>query len=114
YVTEDPEYRAHSGSNQRGYRAVTMDLRTTEEVAGPPRPHVSRIMWEELGRPSSNPPSPFPQTCPRCNAWRNAFTGREIIEPVRTKGQQSIGVLLEDAFRLQPPRASKQKASRAV
>src|SRR5207248_487942 len=43
-----------------------------------------------------------PRTCPRCNSYRGAgMEGREIVEPLRTKGSQSFSLLVEDAFRLQ-------------
>ncbi len=51
--------------------------------------------------------SPFPQQCPRCQNWRApGEDGREVIEPLRTKGPQSFSAVVEDAFRNQP-RAAK-------
>lgn len=53
--------------------------------------------------------SPFPTKCPRCQNYR-AFEpvgqGREIIEPLRTRGPRSFAMVVEDAFRVQP-RAAK-------
>src|SRR5205807_449847 len=89
---------------------VTVDVQTTlEATAGQPG-RRTRTMWLEPGRQDQDAPdgrNPFPSKCPRCNAWYNRDTGREIIEPVRTKGHQSFTVLLEDAFRLQPGRRRK-------
>lgn len=49
--------------------------------------------------------SPFPAKCPRCQNYRapGAFgAGREIVEPLRTRGPRSMAVVVEDAFRVQP------------
>lgn len=62
---------------------------------------TARTVWREPGRNTDTGHSPFPASCPRCNAGRSPG-GREIIEPLRTKGHQSYSVLIEDAFRLQP------------
>lgn len=45
-----------------------------------------------------------PVVCPRCNAQRSPV--RHIIEPLRTTGPQPFAVLIEHAFRIQPPRDS--------
>lgn len=103
-ATEDPGYQLR--------RAVTIDLLTTEEVASSADGQRTRTMWEEPGRQDADSPdghNPFPPACPRCNAGVNFSTGREIIEPVRTKGHQSFTALLEDAFRLQPARNGERK-----
>jgi Lhr-like helicase len=47
--------------------------------------------------------SSFPSQCPRCQNYR-AFNqgGREVIEPLRTKGPRSFSIIAEDGFRVQP------------
>ena len=49
---------------------------------------------------------PFPTQCPRCQKYRAFDNGREVIEPLRTKGPRSFSVIAEDGFRVQP-RATK-------
>ena len=44
----------------------------------------------------------FPEQCPRCRNYRAPNSGREIIEPLRTRGPRSISVLMEDTLRVQP------------
>lgn len=46
--------------------------------------------------------SPFPTQCPRCQNYRRLDGGREIIEPLRTRGPRSISVVMEDTLRVQP------------
>ena len=46
--------------------------------------------------------SPFPTRCPRCQNYRRLDGGREIIEPLRTRGPRSISVVMEDTLRVQP------------
>lgn len=47
--------------------------------------------------------SPFPQKCPRCQAYRQpGVEGREVIEPLRTRGPRAFSAVVEDAFRVQP------------
>lgn len=47
--------------------------------------------------------SPFPQQCPRCQAYRQqGIEGREVIEPLRTRGPRAFSAVVEDAFRVQP------------
>lgn len=53
--------------------------------------------------------SPFPAKCPRCQNHRapGVFgSGREIVEPLRTRGPRSMAVVVEDAFRVQPRAAA--------
>jgi ATP-dependent helicase YprA (DUF1998 family) len=51
--------------------------------------------------------SNFPNQCPRCQSYRAPNDGgREIIEPMRTKGPRTFSVIVEDALRVQP-RASR-------
>jgi ATP-dependent helicase YprA (DUF1998 family) len=47
--------------------------------------------------------SHFPGQCPRCKAYRGpGADGREVIEPLRTKGPQSFAAVVENGFRNQP------------
>ena len=47
--------------------------------------------------------SPFPNQCPRCQKYRQPKqNGREVIEPLRTRGPRSFSVIAEDGFRVQP------------
>lgn len=108
YLTEDPGFKSRS--------PVTMDMYTTKIVKSPSPRLRTRTVWQEPGRNSPDAPNghnPFPPNCPRCGAWWNAFTGREIIEPVRTKGHQSFAGLVEDTFRLQPARPRKPDEERS-
>ena len=47
----------------------------------------------------------FPDQCPRCRNYRmmpEGGGGREIIEPLRTKGPRTFSIVAEDGFRVQP------------
>jgi len=51
--------------------------------------------------------SPFPEQCPRCQNYRApGEDGREVIEPLRTRGTRTFSIIVEDGFRVQP-RAAK-------
>ena len=52
--------------------------------------------------PNGSGGSPFPTQCPRCQNYRRLDGGREIIEPLRTRGPRSISVVMEDTLRVQP------------
>jgi ATP-dependent helicase YprA (DUF1998 family) len=53
--------------------------------------------------------SPFPGQCPRCQRWRQPGTeGREVIEPLRTKGIQSFATIVEENYRFQPLQTSDE------
>ena len=52
--------------------------------------------------PDGGEGSPFPTQCPRCQNYRRLDGGREIIEPLRTRGPRSISVVMEDTLRVQP------------
>lgn len=53
--------------------------------------------------------SPFPERCPRCQRWRQPGTeGREVIEPLRTKGIQSFATIVEENYRFQPPQTASE------
>ena len=53
------------------------------------------------GDPNGSAGSPFPQQCPRCQNYRRQDGGREIVEPLRTRGPRSISVVMEDTLRVQ-------------
>ena len=71
----------------------------------------AREVWEiESSKKGAQEISPFPMQCPRCQNYRAVSAdGREIIEPLRTKGPQSFSLIVEDGFRVQP-RAGKGKS----
>jgi ATP-dependent helicase YprA (DUF1998 family) len=51
--------------------------------------------------------SPFPSRCPRCQRHRTpGRDGREVIEPLRTRGIQSFATIVEESFRFQPQQTS--------
>lgn len=63
----------------------------------------ARPVYEIVRANVGNAQIPFPASCPRCHNRRGrGIEGREIIEPLRTKGSKSFSVLVEDAYRLQP------------
>ena len=63
----------------------------------------SRTTYRVQGTTASGQAIPFPRQCPRCNSFRGrGMEGREIVEPLRTKGSKTFSALVEDAFRLQP------------
>src|SRR5439155_20127781 len=68
----------------------------------PNHPH-GRPVYPVQGANVAGRQIPYPHRCPRCSVqrWRGE-EGREIIEPLRTKGSKSFSVLVEDSFRLQP------------
>ena len=55
--------------------------------------------------------SSFPGQCPRCQHYRNPWTEREIVEPLRTRGPRSISVVMEDSLRVQPGVVGPNRAS---
>lgn len=61
---------------------------------------VYPVMPETEGEPSA---SHFPAQCPRCRNYREMKeNGREIVEPLRTKGPRTFSIIAEDGFRVQP------------
>lgn len=52
--------------------------------------------------------SNFPGQCPRCNRYRMmGRSGREVIEPLGTKGVQSFATIVEESFRFQQQQSDK-------
>jgi len=71
----------------------------------------ARPVWEiEPATQRDQVVSPYPNQCPRCQNYRApGVGGREVIEPLRTKGPQSFSLIVEDGFRVQP-RSAKREA----
>ncbi len=57
----------------------------------------------EPAKESDTQISQFPGQCPRCRNYREpGKDGREVIEPLRTKGPRTFSIITEDGFRVQP------------
>jgi ATP-dependent helicase YprA (DUF1998 family) len=71
--------------------------------AHPNEPYVRDVFEIEPAEENDNVVSPFPMRCPRCQNYR-VFgpDGREVIEPLRTRGPRTFSVIVEDGFRVQP------------
>jgi ATP-dependent helicase YprA (DUF1998 family) len=79
------------------YRSTRTTLHTHPEDMYA-RPVYSSSSELEDERPESN----FPNSCPRCRSYRELReNGREIVEPLRTKGPRAFSILAEDGFRVQ-------------
>jgi ATP-dependent helicase YprA (DUF1998 family) len=66
-------------------------------------PYARPVYETDPHRENDQEISPFPTRCPRCQQYRVfGVDGREVIEPLRTKGPQSFSAVLEEAFRIQP------------
>lgn len=90
--------------------AQRRSMRTTQLVSGT-QPD-SRPTFEVRGAIVNGVPTSFPYECPRChNRRQTGGDGREIIEPLRTKGSKSFSTVVEDAFRLQPADPSSRTAN---
>ena len=88
----------HDGYNV-SYRSVKTTLPCREQDADARRSFgVNPASDRESGRELS----PFPNQCPRCQNYRAPQGGREIVEPLRTRGPRSISVVIEDTLRVQP------------
>lgn len=87
-----------------GAQASYRSTRTTEP-ANQSDP-FTRPVYEVRPATTGGQTIPFPAQCPRCRNRRGrGLDGREIVEPLRTKGTKSFSALVEDAFRLQPATA---------
>jgi ATP-dependent helicase YprA (DUF1998 family) len=99
-----PESEAPAGEDGRDVREAARSTRTTVEVHS--QESYARPTWEVTpARDHGGTDSPYPQQCPRCQNWRapgHFGTGREIIEPLRTRGPRSFSAVVEDGFRVQP------------
>jgi ATP-dependent helicase YprA (DUF1998 family) len=87
------------------YPADYRSIRTT--LATHPNEPTARVVYEiEPAKDGDQQISNFPAQCPRCQNYRAlGRDGREVIEPLRTKGPRTFSVVMEDAFRVQPPSA---------
>ena len=86
-----------------GYNAQHRSFRTTIRCA--PQAPYARPSFEvnpTADESNGSKGSPFPTQCPRCQNYRRPDGGREIIEPLKTRGPRSISVVMEDALRVQP------------
>lgn len=84
-----------------GSAVAHRSIRTTLPVV-PTNPDA-REVYAVIGAVTQGRQIPFPSDCPRCHTRRGrGLEGREVIEPLRTKGSKVFSVLVEDAFRLQP------------
>ncbi len=84
-----------------GARQEARSTRTTLRCI-PDDPHA-RPVYPVQGANVAGRQIPYPFRCPRCSVQRGrGEEGREIVEPLRTKGSKSFSVLVEDSFRLQP------------
>ena len=92
----------------RAWAEEKRSIYTTAVVSGAVEADA-RIVWVEPGRAGedSDMAGRRPPACPRCNARRSPI--RHIIEPLRSTGPQSFAVLIEHAFRSQPPRGEDEK-----
>ena len=86
-----------------GYNAHHRSFKTTLPC-GPQAPFArpSFGVNPTADEPNGGEGSPFPTQCPRCQNYRRLDGGREIIEPLRTRGPRSISVVMEDTLRVQP------------
>ena len=86
-----------------GYSTHHRSFKTTLRCS-PQGPHArpSFGVNSTEDEPNGSEGSPFPTQCPRCQNYRRLDGGREIIEPLRTRGPRSISVVMEDTLRVQP------------
>lgn len=89
-------------SHQPTFRSYRSTLVCEEEN------ELSRPVYEITGAVEDDQVvSPFPARCPRCQKHRQPGTdGREVIEPLRTRGIQSFATIVEESFRFQPEQTS--------
>lgn len=91
----------HDGYNAH-YRSFKTTLPSSPQALSS-RPSFGVNPTED--EPKGNKRSPFPKQCPRCQNYRRPDGGREVIEPLRTRGPRSISVVMEDTLRVQPDTA---------
>ena len=90
--------RPHDGYSQH-HRSFKTTL-----ICSPQGPHARSSFGVNPteDEPNGSEGSPFPTQCPRCQNYRRLDGGREVIEPLRTRGPRSISVVMEDTLRVQP------------
>jgi hypothetical protein len=82
-----------------------VDHRSTRTTLSthPGEPYARPVYEISPAEENSKPVSPFPAQCPRCQHYRApGVDGREVIEPLRTRGPQSFSVVVGEGFRNQP------------
>lgn len=86
------------GHVRPGYRSTRSTLSTHQNDT------FARPVYEvEPAKDGDKEISPYPAHCPRCHKYRAPGPeGREVVEPLRTKGPRSFSVVVEDGFRVQP------------
>ena len=94
-------------AGQRAWAEERRSIYTTAVVSRADAPDT-RIVWVEpaRNRRDNDRTGRRPAACPRCNAHKSPE--RHIIEPLRSTGPQSFAVLIEHAFRAQPPRNGQE------
>ena len=99
FAIEDP---GAAGAGQTDWGEEQRSVRTTAVVNRNEFDHT-RTVW--MG---ANPKThgQRPATCPRCNARKSP--SYEVVRPMRSTGPQPLRVLIEHAFRCQPPREERQ------
>lgn len=102
FVAESPQVEDKSGANKDVAEAW---ISTATTAPAPPHEGRARKIWVYT---NLTPDRPYPTRCPRCGSLKRG--DRHIIEQYKTRGHQSFAVLVEDAFRLQPERPSKETA----
>lgn len=89
---------------QTEHRSVRTTLTTH-----PNDPYARPVYEVEPATQDEKVISPYPTRCPRCQNYRAPNSGgREVIEPLRTKGPRSFSIVAEDGFRVQPRAAQGQ------
>ncbi|MGZ6366273.1 MAG: DEAD/DEAH box helicase, partial [Ktedonobacteraceae bacterium] len=86
-------------------RYTTNEFRSTRTTLNthPHESYARPVYPVEPAKENNVQVSQFPQQCPRCRNWREfGIGGREVIEPLRTKGPRTFSIIAEDGFRVQP------------
>lgn len=89
---------------ERPHSESPVDYRSTRTTLFTHRGEAyARPVYEiEPAEVQGKPISPFPGQCPRCSGYRApGVDGREVIEPLRTRGPQSFSVVVGEGFRNQ-------------
>ena len=102
FAIEDP---GSPSVGRQGWAEEHRSLHTTA-IETAPETRDTRTVWVSSHGGEENE-GRRPTECPRCNARRSPR--REIIEPLRSTGPQSFTVVMEDAFRIQPPRGPQEQ-----
>ena len=83
--------------------APTYRSTRTTLVTHPAEPFARPAYETDPAKDGERVVSPYPQQCPRCHKYRApGLLGREVIEPLRTKGPRAFSIVMEDGFRVQP------------